>query len=48
MLIIKILNIQKNKILKVKVTLPSFISNANNCLVAFSLCIYKVPYWIVH
>lgn len=39
---------QKNKILKVKITLPPLISNASKCLVAFSCCIHKVPYWIVH
>lgn len=47
-LLLKILNMQKNKILKVKITLPPLISNASKCLVAFSCCIHKVPYWIVH
>lgn len=47
-LLLKILNIQKNKILKVKITLPPLISNASKCLVAFWCCIHKVPYWIMH
>lgn len=43
-LLLKTLNIQKNKVLKVKLILPVLLSNVSCCLVASSHYIYKVTY----